>query len=449
MDDLAERVTSLMEQLRSSDGEARDLISSVVQPIARVDDRAVIGYEALARVATFPCRGPDWWLAQAERTGDRPLLEAAFLRSAARLGPPPGNRLLFVNLSPGSLGTAPVQGLRSLLPDRLVVELTEQEAVEDYERVREALGAWLNDRSLLAIDDTGAGYSSLRHVIELCPDFLKIDRTLVQGIERDRNRQALVRALVAFAREAGTSVIAEGVETSREFETLRAAEVPLVQGYLLARPGTPWPGIDTVSHRATGRLDPLGPGGPALRSSLARARTTREACELVVQHLFSQRSLIPTVYLERDGLLRCAAQRGLWQVLDGMPPGTAVTGVCYDTRQAVIVEDVKKSSSYLEACPGVVAEICVPLIVDDRCVGALNVDCFSPLPSGTLAQLVACAALLTKRLATLPARPDDSSWRLAAHASAKISQAPADDHARERSYWVPCSTRQAWTAERW
>jgi EAL domain-containing protein (putative c-di-GMP-specific phosphodiesterase class I) len=134
--------------------------------------------------------------------------------------------------------------LRTEFPDRLVVELTEQEAVEDYEGLRNCLAGYLQRGVRLAIDDAGAGYSSLRHVVELSPDYLKLDRELVSGIDRDPNRRALMRAVVAFAREVGTTVIAEGVETLGELDVLRDAEVHLVQGYLLARPGPPWPAIE-------------------------------------------------------------------------------------------------------------------------------------------------------------------------------------------------------------
>ena len=133
-----------------------------------------------------------------------------------------------------------------------MVELTEQEAVEDYDGLRHDLAPWLARGVRIAIDDAGAGYSSLRHVIELTPDFLKLDRELVRDLDRDRNRRALVGAMSAFAAEVGTSVIAEGVETAEELEVLRDAEVDLVQGYLLARPGTPWPRWSDHSAAAVG-----------------------------------------------------------------------------------------------------------------------------------------------------------------------------------------------------
>lgn len=355
-------------------------IHSLVQPIVRLDDRVVIGYEALARVTSTPVHAPDWWLAGAEATGRRAQLEMRFLESAARLGTPPGETLLFVNASPFTLADPALLALRPSLPERLVLEITEQAAVEDYTTLKGELEPWLNSRVRFAIDDTGAGYSSLRHVVELAPDFLKLDRTLVHDIDRDGHRNALVRALVAFAREVGTSVIAEGIETPAELAALTAAEVPLGQGNLLGRPGPAWPTVDDFM-----RPDPatFGKGGhSSLRAALSGAQDIPAACEAVVAYLFRLGQVMPSLYLEHNGHLRCVAQRGLWQVLDGLPPDAGITGRVWATGEAVEVHDVAASSEYLEAVPGAVAEICVPVEINGAVVGALNIDSLSPLRRG-------------------------------------------------------------------
>ena len=146
-------------------------------------------------------------------------------------------------MSPATLLEPELAHLRELMPNRLVIEVTEQMPVDDYALLREELAPWSASGARLAIDDTGAGYSSLRHVIELTPDFLKLDYEMVSGIDRDRNRYALVRSLVAFAREVGTSVIAEGIERMEELEALRRVGVAFGQGYLLGRPGPAWPDL--------------------------------------------------------------------------------------------------------------------------------------------------------------------------------------------------------------
>ena len=403
------------------------VVEAYVQPVVRPADELIVGYEALARMPLDPVRSPDWWLARADEVGLRPSLEIACLAAAVDLGNPPDNRMLFVNLSPSLLAEPAALRLLDRLPERLVVELTEQEAVEDYDTLRRDLAPWLARGVRITIDDAGAGYSSLRHVIELTPDFLKLDRELVRDLDRDRNRRALVSAMSAFAAEVGTSVIAEGVETPEELEVLRDAEVDLVQGYLLARPGLPWPRLDDhTPSRSTDQGRSSGPGpGPAaearLIESLERAPDSRRACAAVVEHLFRQGQIMPSAYLERHGELRCTAQRGLWQILDGMSGSSGITGRTWKTGRPIVVPDVSKNPAYLEAIPGVVSEICVPITVGDSAVGALNVESLTPLPTGMLAQLERCAGLLADRLQVIGDHLEESSWDRTVRASVILS----------------------------
>ncbi len=406
------------------------VIEAHVQPVVRAADQLVVGYESLARMPLQPLRAPDWWLARAEEVGLRSHLEIACLRAATELGPTPDDRLLFVNLSPSLLANPLALDVLDRLPDRLVIELTEQEAVGDYQELRRDLAPWLSRGVRIAIDDTGAGYSSLRHVIELTPDFLKLDRELVRHLDRDRNRRALVSAVAAFAAEVGTSVIAEGVETSTELEVLRDAEVDLVQGYLLARPGPAWPAVappvtpDRSSFKMT-VVRAVGAGSADPESRLAeaidRATEPARACSVVVDHLFRQGQIMPSVYLERHGELRCIAQRGLWQILDGMSGCAGITGRTWKSGRPIVVHDVSKHPGYLEAIPGVVSEICVPVTIGTRTIGALNVESLTPLPPGMLGQLEAAAALLADRLAVIGERPEESSWDRIVQASIAIS----------------------------
>jgi diguanylate cyclase (GGDEF)-like protein len=396
----------------------------VVQPIVRLDDRTVVGYEALARVHSVPDHGPDWWLTRSESFGTRTQLERLFLESAVRLGSPPSDALLFVNASPKTLAEPTLFALRESLPERLVVEITEQAAVDDYDLLNEQLEPWMSSGVRIAIDDTGAGYSSLRHVIELSPDFLKLDWTLIHDIDKDSHRHALVRALAAFAREVGTSVIAEGIETPAELAAIMEAGVPLGQGHLLARPGSAWPTV-SAAWRPIGSPSEAGPD-TSLRAALSETLDAAAACEVVVAHLFRLGQVVPSLYLEHNGRLRCIAQRGLWQVLDGLPPGAGITGEVWASGEPMELRDVAASPSYLEAVPGVVAEICVPVTVDGVVIGALNVDSLSPLPQGTLRHLQDCAALLSRRLGTLGWHPQDSPWQRGVHGSIAISAAAAD-----------------------
>ena len=130
---------------------------------------------------------------------------------------------------------------------------------------------------------------------------------------------------------------------------------------------------------------------------------------------------MPSVYLERHGELRCTAQRGLWQILDGMSGSSGITGRTWKTGRPIVVPDVSRNPAYLEAIPGVTSEICVPITVGDRTVGALNVESLTPLPSGMLAQLERSAGLLAARLQVIGDHLEESSWDRTVRASVILS----------------------------
>ena len=400
-------------------------ITAVVQPIVRPADMVVVGYEALARMSIAPQHPPDWWLELASEFGLRRRLELACLSAAIRLGPPPDGGMLFINASPSTVADPVFLELRDEFPDQLVVELTEQEAVDDYDALRTCLAGYLQHGVRLAIDDAGAGYSSLRHVVELAPDYLKLDRELVSGIDKDPTRRALMRAVVAFAREVGTSVIAEGVETRGELDVLREAEVHLVQGYLLARPGPPWPVVEHTGPTRPGTGGAVGVlpefGEVGLQQALAGVDNVLEACEIAAETLYRHSHLLTSLYLERNNELRCVAQRGLWQVLDGMPGTAGITGRTWATATSVVVEDVSTDPHYRVSVPGVVSEICVPVVVNGDAVGSLNVESLGTLSTQALAMTETVARVLADRLAVIGVNFGNSRWHRAAHASVAIS----------------------------
>ena len=117
----------------------------------------------------------------------------------------------------------------------MVLEITEHAPISDYRAFRTALEA-LGPSVRAAVDDAGAGFASLRHILELRPSFVKLDLGLIRAIEQDRARQALVAGMTHFAARTGTTLIAEGVETQAECEALRSLGVELGQGYLFGRP---------------------------------------------------------------------------------------------------------------------------------------------------------------------------------------------------------------------
>jgi EAL domain-containing protein (putative c-di-GMP-specific phosphodiesterase class I) len=217
-----------------------DVLSIVFQPIWDVEAMRPVGFECLARFASLPYRSPDKWFAEAAEIGMGPMLELHAIQRALKLVSSfPPDIYLGLNASPALiLGGEFAQALREMPLERLIVEITEHSIVDSYEELLAVLRP-LRERGLrLAIDDTGAGYSSLRHILNMRPDFIKLDMTLTQNVDLDPARKALARALVGFAKDTGSRIIAEGVERQSELEMLRTIGVRKVQGYLLGRPMT-------------------------------------------------------------------------------------------------------------------------------------------------------------------------------------------------------------------
>lgn len=206
---------------------------TVFQPIMELESRTIVGYEALTRFADGT--PPDRQFTDAERIGMAHELELVTLNSAiASSSVLRDGCWLSVNVSPSVLVEL-AHGTFAELDRPIVVEITERSAIEDYAAVRSALEA-LGHGIRLAVDDAGAGFASLRHIIELRPEFVKLDMRLVRGVEADAARQAMLAGMVFFAQQAGCSLIAEGIETDAERATLVRLGVRLGQGYLLGRP---------------------------------------------------------------------------------------------------------------------------------------------------------------------------------------------------------------------
>ena len=216
-----------------------DALSMVFQPIVELADGRIVGFEALSRFAAEPRRSPDVWFAEAAAVGLLVDLELAALRAAfSHFDRLPPDAYLSVNLSPETVPSPQLADLLAGLPgERIVVEVTEHAPVDDYDTLNDALASLRALGCRLAIDDTGAGFASLRHILRLAPDIIKLDITLTRGLDSDRARRALATALISFANEIGATLVAEGVETQPEVDALRALGVGLGQGYFFARPG--------------------------------------------------------------------------------------------------------------------------------------------------------------------------------------------------------------------
>jgi EAL domain-containing protein (putative c-di-GMP-specific phosphodiesterase class I)/CheY-like chemotaxis protein len=250
---MASVVQELTSQLRREEGRIEERraktqriqgaiagqeVAVVFQPIFRMDDRHVVGYEALSRFDGTPPRSPDVWFREAAEVGLGLELELLAVRMAFReLTNLPGEGYLSLNLSHrtaaaprllDALGDGPL--------DRVVVEITEHEAVEDYDELVTALKELRRRGARTAIDDAGAGFASLRHALLLDPDIIKVDISLTRQIDTDRGRRALTAAISSFAEEMAMDIVAEGVETQAEVDTLQALGVRFGQGFFLARP---------------------------------------------------------------------------------------------------------------------------------------------------------------------------------------------------------------------
>jgi EAL domain-containing protein (putative c-di-GMP-specific phosphodiesterase class I)/DNA-binding NarL/FixJ family response regulator len=218
--------------------EQEGALSMVFQPICTLGGGDPVGVEALARFRGPPVRRPERWFEEAEAVGLRRELELAAIKSAvAELERLPAGLYLSVNASPETLRSA---ALRKLLArtdgERIVVELTEHARIDDYKGVNGALARIRELGVRLAIDDAGAGFASLRHILRLAPEIIKLDRTLIDQIETDRSRQALAAGLISFASRIDATIIAEGIERSAEVEALLNLGVSYGQGFFFAKP---------------------------------------------------------------------------------------------------------------------------------------------------------------------------------------------------------------------
>ncbi|HET6562244.1 MAG TPA: EAL domain-containing protein [Marmoricola sp.] len=226
-------IETRLDQVRA-DGGPR----VVLQPIVELSTGNQAGAEALSR---FPEWGkpPDVCFAEAHSVGQGHHLELLALSAAAahldRL-----SGYLAVNLSPATLLTRECGEQLARLPlDRVLLELSEHDPIDDYAALTSALEPLRSSGMRLAIDDVGAGFSSLRHIVLTSPDVLKLDRSIVDGVSHDPVLSTLIQSLVTFGHGSGALVVAEGVETADDAAAVRALGVDYGQGWHYGRPVPP------------------------------------------------------------------------------------------------------------------------------------------------------------------------------------------------------------------
>jgi EAL domain-containing protein (putative c-di-GMP-specific phosphodiesterase class I) len=268
--DLSEQLQREMHAAASPDGAVDSAVMgrigemlrsrafhTVFQPIYSLHDGRLLAVEALSRFETQPIRPPNVWFDEAASVGLGTELELLAVESALAASKElPDGVAVTLNGSPDLLCEPRFLSLVEQDPERqLVVEVTEHAVVEDYTRLADAVAALRAQGVQLAIDDAGAGFSSLQHIVRLTPDIIKLDLSLTQHLHDDPVRRALADCLVRFARETGCELIAEGIEHANDLHTWSELGAHAAQGYLLGRPG-PLPvassstAVDTPASRA-------------------------------------------------------------------------------------------------------------------------------------------------------------------------------------------------------
>jgi len=263
--------------VKHTDGERHEVVAlldsvdgfrPVFQPLVALATGQIAGFEALTRFQQPPQRRPDEWFLLAQRVGLGPALEARAIQAALSVPSRPAGTYLSLNLSPSTLSAREVQEVLPADLSGLVVEVTEHELAADDSILGTDLEALRTRGARIAVDDAGAGYAGLQQLMRVAPDLIKLDRMLVQHVDSDPAKQALVDSFVRFGRRTGAQVVAEGIETEDELRTLADLDVAYGQGYFLAKPGPAWPAISPwVSEKL-------------LRRSLGGALTAEDISQL-------------------------------------------------------------------------------------------------------------------------------------------------------------------------
>ena len=420
------------------DDEARSLVVTalhagaptiVVQPILGLGVGRTVAYEALSRFTHGgPSLSPDQWFAMAHRVDLGATFEARAIDLAIRAGVDrPAGTLLSINVSPSVLTSRELHQVLPLDLAGLQFEITEKEVVEDPERLSAIVQTLRERGARIAVDDVGEGYAGLQRVMAMSPDLLKLDRSLVTGVEAEPGKAAMVEAVVRYAAKVGASVCAEGVESLDDLYTLADLDVAEAQGWVIGMPSETFEEVSDASRLTC-------------ESSFARAlavggRGATPDTPLSLEHLLGR--LVDTKDLDALADLMASVAKTLHcdrvelsyvdetgQYLEAVIPGTwQLEGIRYFIDDYVASRDAlanqqmmqvmasdpaadPKELEWMEA-EGVRSIIGVPIVCAGRSIGLLeccNVD-ESPWLRQQLRHARIVASVLGPVLGTLNAPP--------------------------------------------
>ena len=321
-----------------------------------------------------------------------------------------------------------------------MIELTEQDTVLNHALLRERLRPWIARGALVAVDDAGAGFTSLEYVADIRPDFLKLSRGMVAGVDRDATREDVLRATAAFAREVGARIVAEGVERPEELETLRAMEIDYGQGWLFGRPGEAWPRDTPAARLPVARAPRSAAGSSATSNAPARrAKPARRSSSTS-----PAAACCPAVFLAQDGRLRCQAVRGFWQVYDGLPLRAGIVGRVFRTGVAAVRRRHQRRarlSARRARRPrrGLPSRWSSPASV----VGVLDGQSLTAIDAATVTEIERCAELLSARLEEVGAIGAASPAQRLARTAARLAAADGPEASCARRSPPRSSSRAA------
>jgi EAL domain-containing protein (putative c-di-GMP-specific phosphodiesterase class I) len=242
----------------------------VFQPVYSLHNGRLVAIEALTRFDVEPYRPPDVWFAVAELAGVGGDLEIAAIEAAIEATAElPGDVSLSVNASPATLADPRLAELLTAGDGRsFTLEITEHAVVQDYDLLEEPLAALRDAGVMIAVDDAGAGFASLQHIVRLSPDVIKLDISLTQNMGSSPVRRALGRAFVEFVHRTGAMLVVEGIEDEADLRAWSELDADAVQGYLLGRPDVST--ADLASPVITALLDSQGDRGAAIAAMPAQ-----------------------------------------------------------------------------------------------------------------------------------------------------------------------------------